>query len=175
MSRYTEYSIILAIFRHDREALIGNEIHVSRAKSCMDLSSAKFLDSYLSRERRRRPRVNCTSCTSSLSESHYLNASANGGRVSYKFATQYHFIIAWHPRYELWNEAHVRLCSVSHRAGGYNTSEQKVISTRMMLVQVAAYGIIMRRNTRAAIRLEAYSGILNYSANNKDNRDANSV
>lgn len=126
-------------------------------------------------ERRRRPRVNCTSCTSSLSESHYLNASTNGGRVSYKFATQYHFIIAWHPRYELWNEAHVRLCSVSHRAGGYNTSEQKVISTRMMLVQVAAYGIIMRRNTRAAIRLEAYSGILNYSANNKDNRDANSV
>lgn len=41
----------------------------------------------------------------------------------------------------------------------------------MMLVQVAAYGIIMR----AAIRLEAYSGMLNYFANNMDNRDANSV
>lgn len=42
------YSIILAIFRHDREALIGNEIQALHAKSCVDLSSAKFLDPYLS-------------------------------------------------------------------------------------------------------------------------------
>lgn len=132
------------------ETLIGSDVRAARAKSYAALSPVKFLNPYLSREHHHRPRVNCIS---SLSESHYLNASANGGRVSYKFATQYHFIIAWHPpRYELWNEAHVRLCSISHRAGGYNTSEntESDINENDARSGAAAYGIIMRRKRATA-------------------------
>lgn len=77
-----------------------------------------------------------------------------------------------HPRYKLWNEADVRLCSVlQHISVESDINENDARSG----AATAACGIIMRSAT-SAIRLEARSalfGALNCTA--KDNRDANSV
>lgn len=85
-----------------------------------------------------------------------------------------------HPRYELWNEAHVRLCSVkaTARVGGYIGAESDINENDAR--SGAVCGIIMRVATpalhsnpsRGALR-SALLGVLNRIV--KDNRDANSV